>query len=86
MWGVYSMAMKQTTVLVLGILLSYLIVSAISSGILCLWVMLADWLRDELGFSLLRTVLTMGMIGGILGLFRAIPSLQRMMNEQSSDR
>lgn len=76
------MNMKQISTFVFSLLLTYILSSALSGGVLYLWVMLADWLRNEQGFSTLRAVLTMGMFGGIIGLIRAVPILQRTMDEE----
>lgn len=80
------MNMKQISTFVFSLLLTYILSSALSGGVLYLWVMLADWLRNEQGFSTLRATMTMGTIGGIVGLFRAIPAIQKTLNEQESNQ
>ena len=82
--GCYSMNMRKISVsaFVISIVIAYALSSALSGIILYLWVMLADWLRNEQGFSMFRAALTMGMFGGIIGLFRAVPIIQRTMDEE----
>ena len=80
--GCYSMNMGKISAFVISILIAYVLSSALSGGILYLWVVLADWLRNEQGFSMFRAAMTMGMFGGIIGLFRAIPVIQRTMDEE----
>ena len=76
------MNMGKISAFVISILIAYVLSSALSGGILYLWVVLADWLRNEQGFSMFRAALTMGMFGGIIGLFRAIPVIQRVMDDE----
>lgn len=67
------MGMKKTISLALAILIAYALCTTISASILTLWILIADWLRNDLGFSLFRTAYTMGMVAAIFAMFRAWP-------------
>lgn len=75
------MGMRKLIPFILGIASAYAVCSLIATAIFALWVFIADWLRNDIGFSFFRTVLIMGMVSAWLAVLKAMPSIQKAADE-----